>query len=115
MGALEADAGQGHWESLQGGSGAPVTTAGQKTREAKRIRGLGWPWRIRGLGWPWRYYFLGRSRQRSHSDPDQSPMHGHYGYQDHGYMPPPPKSFWVDCRPALGKCGFFRALEKRKL
>ncbi len=35
MGALEADAGQGHWESLQGGSGAPVTTAGQKTREAK--------------------------------------------------------------------------------
>ncbi len=32
MGALEADAGQGHWESLQGGSGAPVTTAGQETR-----------------------------------------------------------------------------------
>ncbi len=34
MGALEADAGQGHWGSLQGGSGAPVTTAGQETWEA---------------------------------------------------------------------------------
>ncbi len=39
MGALEADAGQGHWESLQGGSGAPVTTAGQETREAKADTG----------------------------------------------------------------------------
>ncbi len=39
MGALEADAGQGHWESLQGVSGAPVTTAGQKTREAMADRG----------------------------------------------------------------------------
>ncbi len=27
MGALEADAGQGHWGSLQGGSGAPVAMA----------------------------------------------------------------------------------------
>ncbi len=41
MGALEADAGQGHWESLQGGSGAPVTTTGQETREAKADTGPG--------------------------------------------------------------------------
>ncbi len=27
MGALKADAGQGHWGSLQGGSGAPVAMA----------------------------------------------------------------------------------------
>ncbi len=39
MGALEADAGQGHLESLQGGSEAPVTTAGQETREAKADTG----------------------------------------------------------------------------
>ncbi len=39
VGTLEADAGQGHWESLQGGSGAPVTTAGQETREAKADTG----------------------------------------------------------------------------
>ncbi len=69
MGALEADAGQGHWESLQGGSEAPVTTAGQETQEAKAdtgtraaIRSLRWPWRIRSLVWPWWYYLLGRSR-----------------------------------------------------
>ncbi len=41
MGTLEADAGQGHWESLQGGSGAPVTTTGQETREAKADTGTG--------------------------------------------------------------------------
>ncbi len=34
---LEADAGQGHW----GGSGAPVTTTGQETREAKVDTGTG--------------------------------------------------------------------------
>ncbi len=41
MGALEADAGQGLWESLQGVSGTPVTTAGQETREAKVDTGTG--------------------------------------------------------------------------
>ncbi len=34
MGALKADAGQGHWGSLQGGSGAPVTTADREPRVA---------------------------------------------------------------------------------
>ncbi len=40
MGALEADAGQGHWESLQGGSEATVTTAGQETRAAMADTGI---------------------------------------------------------------------------
>ncbi len=39
MGVLEADAGQGHWESLQGRSEAPVTTVEQETREAKADTG----------------------------------------------------------------------------
>ncbi len=39
MGVLEADAGQGHWESLQGGSEAPVTTVEQEIREAKADTG----------------------------------------------------------------------------
>ncbi len=34
MGALKADAGQGHWGSLQGGSGAQVTTADREPRVA---------------------------------------------------------------------------------
>ncbi len=89
MGALEADAGQGHWESLQGGSGAPVTTAGTEDSGGQGgyedSGGHGGSGASGGHGG---IYFLGRSRQRSHSDPDQSPMHGHYGYQDHGYMPP---------------------------
>ncbi len=39
MGTLEAAAGQGHWESLQSGSEAPVTKAGQETQEAKADTG----------------------------------------------------------------------------
>ncbi len=39
MGVLEAAAGQGHWESLQGGSEALVTKAEQETREAKADTG----------------------------------------------------------------------------
>ncbi len=38
MGALEADAGQGHWGSLQGGSGAPVTMADRESQVATADR-----------------------------------------------------------------------------
>ncbi len=38
MGALEADAGQGHWGSLQGGSGAPVAMADREPQVAMADR-----------------------------------------------------------------------------
>ncbi len=52
MDALKADAGQGNWVSLQGGSGPPVTTADREPREAMAYffqvaragQGVPWPW-----------------------------------------------------------------------
>ncbi len=38
MGALEADAGQGHWGSLQGGSGAPVAMLDRELQVAMADR-----------------------------------------------------------------------------
>ncbi len=38
VGALKADAGQGHWGSLQGGSGAPVAMADRISRVAMADR-----------------------------------------------------------------------------
>ncbi len=40
MATLKADAGQGHWGSLQGGSGAPVTTADREPRVAMADPGI---------------------------------------------------------------------------
>ncbi len=38
MGALEADEGQGHWGSLQGGSGAPVAMVDRESQVAMTDR-----------------------------------------------------------------------------
>ncbi len=38
MGTLKAEAGQGHWGSLQGRSGAPVTTPDREPRVAMADR-----------------------------------------------------------------------------
>ncbi len=60
-----------------------------EARRPRWSRELGWPWRIRELGWPWRIRELGWPWRLSHSGPDHCPEHGHYGYQDHGYIAPP--------------------------
>ncbi len=61
MGALEADAGQGHWGSLQGGSGAPVAMADREPQVAMAVReprtAKAYFFRVaragQGAPWPW--------------------------------------------------------------
>ncbi len=61
MGTLKAEAGQGHWGSLQGRSGAPVTTPDREPRVAMADPGTReamaysfWVARAgQGAPWPW--------------------------------------------------------------